>query len=61
MVRVRVGVPYVTEEVIFGSEVNSREVRVLSGRAELFGNAVIKRFVVGNMDRATVLRVSQMS
>ncbi len=61
MVRVRVGVPYVTEEIVFGSKVNSQEVRVLSGRAESFGNAVVKRFAVGNMDRATALRVSQMS
>ncbi len=60
MVRVRVGVPYVAEEVIFRSEVNRREVRVLSGGAELFGNAVVKRLAVGNMDRATTLRVGQM-
>ncbi len=60
MVRIRVGIPYVTEEVVFGSEVNSREVRVLSGRAESFGNAVVKRLAVGNMDRATTLRVGQM-
>jgi hypothetical protein len=57
MVRVRVGVFYVTEKVIFRSEVNSREVRVLSNGAESFGNAVVKRLAVGNMDRATMLRV----
>ncbi len=60
-VRVSVGVPYVSEEVIFGGEVNRQEVRVLSGRAESFGNAVIKRLAVGNMDWATTLSVSQMS
>ena len=61
MVRVTVSVPYLTEEVIFGSEVNSWEVRFLSSRAESFGNAVVERFAVGNMDRARTLRVSQMS
>ncbi len=61
MVRVRVGVPYVAEGVIFGSEVNRREVRVLSGGAKSFSNAVIKRLAVGNMNQATTLRVGQMS
>ncbi len=60
MVRVRVGVPYVTEEFISGSKVNSWEVRVLSGGAKSLGNAVVKRLAVGNMDRATTLRVGQM-
>ncbi len=42
MVRVRVSVPYVSKEVIFGGKVNRREVRVLSGGTESFNNAVIK-------------------
>ena len=59
-VRVRVGVPYVSEEVIFRGKVNRLEVRVLSGRTELFGNAVVKRLAVGNVDRTTTLKVGQM-
>jgi hypothetical protein len=61
MVRVRVGVPYFTEGVIFGSEVNGWKVRFLSSRAESFGNAVVERFAVGRVDRARTLRVRQMS
>ncbi len=41
-VRVRVSVPYVSKEVIFRGKVNRREVRVLSGGIESFGNAVVK-------------------
>ncbi len=39
---VRVGVPYVSEEFIFGGKVDRREVRVLSGRIKSFGNAIVK-------------------
>ena len=59
-VRVRVSVPYVSEEVIFGCKVNRREVGVLSGGSESFSNAVIKRVAVGNVDRTTTFKVSQM-
>ncbi len=41
-VRVRVGVPNVSKEFIFGGKVGRREVSVLSGEAKLFGNAVVK-------------------
>ena len=61
MFRVRVGVPYVSEEVIFGCKVNRREVRVLGGGTESFSNAVVKRVLVGNVDRTITFKVSQMS
>ncbi len=60
-VRVRVGVPYVSEEVIFRGKLNRRKVRVLSRETKSFGNAVIKRLAVGNVDRTTTFKVGQMS
>jgi hypothetical protein len=41
-VKVKIGIPYISEEFIFGGEVFHWEVSVLSGGAELFSDAVIK-------------------
>jgi hypothetical protein len=41
-VKVKVGIPYISKESIFGDEVVRREVSVLSGRAKSFSNAVTK-------------------
>ncbi len=60
-VGVRVGVPYVSKEVIFKGKVNRREGRVLSSGTKSFGNAVVKRLAVGNVDRTTMLNVGQVS
>jgi hypothetical protein len=35
-VKVKIGIPYISEKFIFGGEVFRREVSVLSGGAELF-------------------------
>ena len=41
-VKVKIGIPYISEEFIFGGEVVCQEVSVLSGGAESFSNAVVK-------------------
>ena len=41
-VKVKINIPYISEEFIFRGEVVRREVSVLSGGAKLFSDAVVK-------------------